>query len=211
MAILSFAHVEQTLEDVFPRHSRKALAFLSFLTGFVLGTALLSLAATPAIQGQPAVSLAQLNMQPARTQQAVPQPKARQFMQPAAASQPAPPALMGRREAAAAFAAAFSAFAALPAEADLKTKNKNYNTIKSKDGGTAEKPTVWGIDTTSNGRRGIYGDVKIPDVGSGFPRDAPLNPKDTSNNYKGPELSDRLTPNQYDKKILFGFDGKKAD
>jgi hypothetical protein len=198
MAMLSFAHVEQMLEDTFPRHSRKALALLSFITGLVLGTALLSLVAAPAIQTQPAVSLAQLNMQPARAQQSMPQPKARHFMQPVVASVPDPPALMGRREFAASFAGLFAAAAALPAQAVVSTKN--YNSVKGKNGEPGDKPTKWGLENgvTSNGRRGIYGDVKIPSVGDNFPAPGTaLNPKDMTNKYAGPpDLG--LTKNDYE-------------
>lgn len=141
-----FQRVEQMLEDTCPRHGRKALILLSFLMGLVLGTALLNMQ-SGLQQEDPAVSMAALprTMQTARSQQLAQPQRARQFLQPVAASRSGEE--IGRREALGAFAAVLSAALAPSA--------------------SAAPPKSWGVDASPNGRQNIYGDIaKIPKVGA---------------------------------------------
>jgi len=144
---------------------------LSFLIGLGFGTVLVNF-----VQGNqqaaqdPTISLAgQQLMLPKRAPQFTQAPMPRRFLSRIAAVPSSDdPAInvITRRDAAAALAAALAA-ATRPAGA--ARSEKNYNSIKG-----AEKPQTWGIDTTSNGRRGIYGDVKIPEVGE-RPTDSKIN------------------------------------
>jgi len=162
-------------EPMSPRHGPKVLMFLSFLIGLGLGTVLVNF-----VQGNqqaaqdPTISLAgQQLMLPKRAPQFKQAPMPNRFLSRVAALPSSDdPAIkvITRRDAAAALAAALAA-ATSPAFAAGRQQaaEKNYNNLKG-----AEKPQTWGIDATSNGRRGIYGDIKVPEVGE-RPTDSKVN------------------------------------
>lgn len=172
-----FHRIEQMLEETCPRHSRKALISLSFLMGLVVGTALLNVVQVETgAQRDAAVELAAQPraMQPARLQQLTQPPKARQFLQPLAASRSEPEIdiVVGRREAAAAFAAVLSAaFAPQSANAAAFVDKRNK----------------WGTAASSNGRRDIYA-VEAPKVGT-----RPTEEADTSK-IPSPKEASKYTP-----------------